>query len=137
MRAACVTLLEDYGSDASIKLSVYRSRPHSINPPHAFVDDVGETLDHSTNLTRRTPTAQVIVVHGTYNYGESADQRDAFMDGFLVWVEARFHAAGANTLIAVTDYNDLPDWSPDWSDTETRTFYATRISLEGYGLVTS
>ena len=135
MRAAAVTLLTDYGSDASIKLSVYRSRPVSINPPHAFVDTVGETLDHSTNLTRRTPVAEVIVVHGIYNHGESADQRDAFMDGFVEWAETRFHAAGANTLIAVAAIADLPDWQPDWSDTETRIFYSTRITLEGYGLV--
>jgi hypothetical protein len=135
MRAAAVTLLTDYGQDAGIKLAVYRSRPVSINPPHAFVDVVGETLDHSTNITRRTPLAEVVVVHGIFNHGESADQRDAFVDGFIEWAESRYHAAGSNRLIAVASIDDQPDWQPEWSDTDTRIYYATRIRLEGYGAI--
>jgi hypothetical protein len=135
MRLAAVTLLDDFADSAGVKLSTYRSRPAKINPPQAFVDTIGEVLDHSTNITQRTPVAEVVVVHGIYDYGESADQRDAFVDGFIDWAERRFHAAGPNSLIAVRDVTDLPDWTPEWSDTDARVFYATRISLEGYGLV--
>ncbi len=135
MRAAAVTLLTEYGADANIKLSVYRSRPVLINPPHAWVDKVSVVIDNTTALSRQRPVAEVVVVHGIFNYGESVDQRDAFMDGFLSWVTARVHAAGPNSTIGVTDMDDDPDYQADWSDTETRTFYATRIQLEGYGLV--
>jgi hypothetical protein len=57
------------------------------------------------------------------------------VDGFIDWVLARYHAAGANTLIAVTDVDDIPDYVPEWIAPEKqRTYYASRISLEGLAL---
>lgn len=142
MRAGAVTLLTEYGADAHIRAwSVYRARPVTINAPQAFVNGIDETVaggGDSSVRAQRTPAVEVIVVHGINSpagYGEAADQLDAFLDGFIAWMETRIHAAGANRLIYITGYQDLLDWSPEWSDTETRTFYATRISLEGYGLV--
>jgi hypothetical protein len=133
MRAACVTMLTEYAADVGIKLNVYRSRQKEIRPPNAFVDDMGETSDNSTNLPRYTPVAEIVVVHGIYDYGETVDQRDAFVDGFRPWVQARVHAGGANRLIALAAMDDLPDWEASWLD-DGRVYYATRIRLEGYGL---
>jgi hypothetical protein len=135
MRAAAVTLLLDYGASAGIRAwSVTPTRPTEIRPPHAFVDTIGETLDHTTARTDFRFSAEVVVIHGISNpsgYTDAAIQRDAFMDGFIEWAEARYHAAGANTMLGISSVDDLPNWQPDWSDTETRTFYATRILLEG------
>lgn len=132
-RAAAVQLLEDYADDASVKLQCYRARPVSLYPPTAFVDGIRDSLDHSTALTKRQPSVDVIVVHGNFDGGTAADQRDAFVDGFTDWIEARFHAAGANTMIQLDDVEDLPDWFPEWMPKNDQvTYYATRLSLGGF-----
>lgn len=134
MRAAAVTLLKEYGASAGIKLNTYRARPSTITPPHAFVDLIRESIVYTgPTLRQRTPIAEVVVIHGIFDGGEAADQKDAFVDGFLDWVNTRFHAAGANTIAGVTDTEDIPDFVPTWLAPEQRSvYYATRITLEGY-----
>jgi len=133
-RAACVQLLSDYKSDAQIDLQIYRARPASISPPTAFVDSMGETIAPIGRATyQRSPTAEIIVLHGEFDSGNAVDQRDAFVDGFVVWVRDRVHAAGSNSLIAVTSVDDEPTYVPDWLLPQyQRTYYGTRITLEGY-----
>lgn len=134
MRAAAVELLTDYGLDSGIHLQVYPGRPRSINPPCGFVDLLRESIDY-TALRQRKPIAEVVVIHGIYDTKNAAEQKDAFVDGFLDWVTARFHAAGANTLIAVTETEDLPNYVPEWKPpAEQLVYYATRITLEGLAL---
>lgn len=134
IRAAAVELLTDFASDEGLKLQVYRARPRTIYPPTAFVDSMAERIAYSnTVLRQRTPVATVVVVHGLYDSGEAVDQRDAFVDAFLDWVTDRYHAAGASTLIALTEVNDIPTWVPDWLPPENqKTYYATELTLEGY-----
>ena len=138
MRAAAVELLADYAASAGVKLQFYPGRPRSIAPPTGFVDGIRETLDHSTILTKRQPAADIILIHGIYDSMEAADQKDAFMDGFIDWVEARFHAAGVNTMVAVSESEDLPNYVPEWMAPDKQlVYYATRITLEGYALIGS
>lgn len=133
-RAGAVSLLEAFAADAMIRLQVYRARPRSLNPPTAFVDAINETLSEYTVTTRqRRPTVEVMVVHGLFDTGEAADQRDAFVDGFADWVADNFHAFGSNTLVAAVAIEDVPVFIPDWlPEAERRTYYATRVSLEGF-----
>lgn len=141
MRAACVDLLTDYASEvidyeARLKLQVYPGRPRSIHPPTAFVDGINETLPtDGSMLVRRLPRADVIVIHGLMDTADSAEQKDAFVDGFIDWTLDRLHAAGANTTIAVSETEDLPNYVPEWlPPDQQRTYYATRIQLEGLAL---
>jgi hypothetical protein len=133
VRAAAVALFLGYAADAGIKLQVYPARPRSINPPTAFVDLIHETITYD-GLRQRNPSAVCIVVHGLFDSADAADQKDAFIDGFLDWVTADIHAAGGNTVIGVTNTEDIPAWQPDWMPTEQRrTYYATQITLEAHG----
>jgi hypothetical protein len=135
MRAAAVAFLTDYAADADVKMQVYPGRPRSIAPPTGFVDAIRETLDHSTNLTKRQPFADIVIVHGLFDSKDAADQKDAFVDGLIAWAETRYHQAGANTLCAITDTEDLPNYVPEWMPSERQVvYYATRITLEGYAL---
>jgi len=139
MRAACVTLLTDYAASASVKLQVYPGRPASIFPPTAFVDRVRERIAYiGPTLMQRTPQVDVVVIHGAFDSKEAADQKDAFVDGFLAWQVTRFHQAGANTLIAVTATEDDPNYVPDWMplnrEGKQSMYYATLIQLEGLAL---
>jgi len=133
-RAGAVQLLEQFKADAGIRLQVYRARPRSVNPPTAFVDAINETMTEFTITTRqRVPTVEVIVVHGLFDSGEAADQRDAFVDGFADWVQDNYHAFGTNTLVGAVAVEDIPAFVPDWlPEGERKTYYATRISLEGF-----
>lgn len=134
MRAAAVATLEAYATSVSIKLQVYPGRPASIAAPTAFVDKMTETIDYD-GLNRRVPRAEVLVLHGLFDSKEAVDQRDAFVDGFVDYMFDNVHAAGASTLIAVTDIEDDPEYIPDWIRPENqRTYYATRITLEGLAL---
>lgn len=134
VRAACVSLLEAYKADADIKLQVYRGRPASIMPPTAFVDVIRETLTYPAyTYPSRTPRAEVVVLHGVFDSGESVDQADAFVDGFLAWVTANLGEAGANSTISVVDVEDDPTFVPEWLAPEKqRTYFGTRITLEGF-----
>lgn len=134
MRAGAVQLLTDYKASASLSLQIYPGRPRSINPPTAFVDAINERISY-TALNQRQPTAEVIVIHGLFDSKEAADQRDAFVDGFVDWALDHIHEAHAATTIAVTDVDDIPSFVPDWQPPELqRTYYATRITLEGLAL---
>lgn len=134
MRAAAVDFMTGYGTAASIRLQVYPARPASINPPTAFVDALRETITY-TGLNQRHPMADVIVIHGLFDSKEAATQRDAFVDGFIDWAMDNVHGAGANTTIAVTEVEDIPDYIPDWLPPNIqRTYYASRITLEGLSL---
>lgn len=136
VRAAAVTLLTDYAANASVNLQVYPGRPRSLMPPTAFVDRITESLANlggSANVAQRTPTAEIVVIHGLMDSKEAADQKDAFVDGFIVWALARPHAAGANTLVMPVSTEDEPDYVPAWMPpAEQKTYYATRLFLEGY-----
>lgn len=133
VRAAAVTLLTDYASDASVALQVYPARPRSIHPPTAFIDSISESIEYPTSLRQRRPQVTVVVVHALYDGMEAANQKDEFVDGFLDWIDTRFHAAGANTMFAAISTSDIPDWVPDWFPPDQRkTYYATEVTLEGY-----
>lgn len=133
-RDAAVSLLKGYAAASGVKLQVYRARPASIHAPTAFVDRMTETIESFTvTLNQRTVRAEVILVHGLFDSGEAVDQKDDFVDEFLDYVTDRYHEAGANTDIRVTSIEDLPDWVNDWfPPSEQRTWYATRITLEGF-----
>jgi hypothetical protein len=136
MRAAAVAFLTDYAASTMppIKLQVYPARPRSLFPPTGFVDSLSERIEY-TALNQRQPTADVIVVHGLFDSKEAATQRDAFVDGFIDWSLDRIHQAHGNTTVAVTDVDDLPSYVPDWMPpAEQKTYYATRITLEGLAL---
>jgi hypothetical protein len=136
-RAAAVKLLKDYATDAGVKLQVYPGRPASLFPPTAFVDRMPETDESFTvRLNQRFLSVEVLVVHGLFDSLEAVTQADAFADEFLDYVTDHYHAAGANTLIRVSSIEDVPAWEPDWRpanrEVGERTFYATRITLEGF-----
>lgn len=137
-RAAAVELLADYAASAGVKLQVYPGRPKSLFPPTAFVDRISETIEYTgPTFQQRTPRVEVIVVHGLFDSKEAADQKDAFADGFIDYVTGEYHAAGANTLIALTSVEDEPAWTPDWEPANHTNgpqpvYYATRLTLEGF-----
>jgi hypothetical protein len=136
VRAAAAALLTAYAASADVRLQVYPARPRSINPPTAFVDGIRESIEYVGVLLRqRSPVAEVIVIHGIYDSMEAASQKDAFVDGFLDWVNANYHAAGANTLLGVTETEDLPNYVPEWLPPDRQlVYYATRITVEGLAL---
>jgi hypothetical protein len=134
MRAAAVAFLTDYAADAQVRMQVYPARPRSIFPPTGFVDSLSERIEY-TALNQRQPSAEVIVIHGLFDSKDAAEQRDAFVDGFVDWSLDRIHQAHGNTTIAVTDVDDIPNFVPDWiPPAEQKTYYATRITLEGLAL---
>jgi hypothetical protein len=136
VRYASVAMLSDYAAYAGVKLQVYPGRPRSIAPPTAFVDLIHESIVYSgPTLRQRSPVVEMIVVHGIFDSKEAVDQKDAFVDGFLDWVNTRYHAAGANTTVGVTDTEDLPNYVPEWLPPEKQlVYYATRLSMEGLAL---
>lgn len=133
-RAAAMSLLTDYAASASVKLQAYRARPASVSPPCGFVDRIRESVDYlSAAPFQRNVTVEVVVVWGLFDGGTAVDQRDEFVDGFLEWISDRVHEAGANTTIGVSSVEDDASFVNDWMKPETqRTYYATRISLEGF-----
>jgi hypothetical protein len=134
VRAAAVSLLTDYAATASVRMQIYPARPRSVMPPTGFVDALREAIAH-TGLNQRTVTAEVIVVHGIFDSQDAADQKDAFVDGFLDWALDNTGEGGANTVLVPVATEDIPDYVPEWLPPEQqRTYYATRISLEGLAL---
>jgi hypothetical protein len=134
MRAAAVSLLSDYAGESGIDLQIYPARPRSINPPTAFVDRIREALQEvgPTGL-QRTPTVELVLLHGQFDSKDAVDQADAFVDGFIDFCRTRFHTAGPSTLVALREISDDPTYVPEWQHPEVqRTYYATLISLEGY-----
>lgn len=134
VRAAAVTTLEAYATAASVALQVYPGRPRSLHPPTAFVDGMRETVVYVGHMMQRTVQADIVVVHGSFDSADSAEQKDAFVDGYIDYVrDSGFHAAGANTTLGVVSTEDDPTFVPDWLERELqRTYFATRMTLEGY-----
>lgn len=137
-RAAAVALLKNYAAvglaGTGTGLQIYRARPATIRPPTAFVEGMGETVVDflAPNVRQRTPSVLIRLVWGLFDSGTAVDQRDAFVDGFSDWVTDNYHAAGANTLIAVARLTDDPTWVPDWLPQEQqKTYYSTLVTLEG------
>lgn len=134
MRQASVAFLTDYKNDVGVRMQVYPGRPRSINPPTGFVDLIRERISY-TGLNQRIPQAEIIVIHGLFDSAEAVAQKDAFVDGFIDWSLDRLHQANANTLVAVVETTDVPDYVNDWMPpVEQKTFYASRITLEGLAL---
>lgn len=135
MRAGCVSLLEAYkAANTGLNLSIYPGRPRRIAPPHAFVDGIHENITY-TGLVQRQPRAEVVIVHGLYDSKDTVDQRDAFVDGFLDWCIDNIHAANPNTTVGLVEVQDEPTFVPDWLPAEEqKTYYATRLFLEGLSL---
>jgi len=134
MRYAAVAFLDEYASAASVKLQVYPARPRSIAPPTAFVDNIHESLVFTgPSLQQRTPIVEMIVIQGIFDSKEAADQKDAFVDGLIDYAKTRYHQAGANTLVGITDTEDLPNYVPEWMPPDRQVvYYATRVTMEGY-----
>lgn len=141
MRAAAVTLLEGYADDVNVvpgtlKLQIYRARPASIQPPCAFVDSMSEDIRGTPGLMERVVTVDVIVLHGVFDQGETVDQRDRFVDGFVDWVWDHREAADPNAVIEPRDIEDIPVFVADWirlqPNQQPTSYFGTRISLEGF-----
>lgn len=134
-REAAVTFFADYAGFMDIKLQTYPGRPRTIYPPTAFVDKIIETYTpFAGDLFQRVPLVECIILHGLFDSQDAVDQKDAFVDGLLQWVVGRAHQAGANTLIRVSLAEDIPDFVSDWlPPDQQRTYFATRITLEGFG----
>lgn len=134
MRAAAVAFLGDVASGLTLKLQIFRARPASIHPPCAFVDLMTESLDYD-GLHERHPRAEVVVLHGLFDSGEAVDQRDAFVDALVDIVLDDIHAIDPKTTVAIVAIEDDPTFVPEWLAPEfQRTYYATRITLEGLSL---
>lgn len=134
-RAAAVTFLTDYANSAGVKMQIYPGRPRSLVPPTGFVDTIREAIKFvGVTLYQRTPQVDVIVVFGVFDSADTVAQKDAFVDGLIVWAATRPSQAGANTTIAVVATEDLPAYVDDWVTPKEaqRTRYATLITLEGF-----
>ena len=138
MREAAVGFLEALRDDltwpTNIRLQVYRARPASVHPPTAFVDSISEEINY-TGLNQRRPRAEIVVMHGLFDSGSAVDQRDWFVDSLIDYSFDHFHEADPNTEVAIVSVNDDPTFVPDWlPPAAQRTYYATRLTLEGLAL---
>lgn len=130
-RAAAVALLKGYSNEAGTRLQVYPGRPRTLHPPTGFVDRVSERLEYIGPSNRqRIPVVSVVLLHATFDFEDTVDQRDALVDGFLDYVNARPHQMDPNTTIGVTTTEDDPNYVPEWI-AESKTYYATLVTLEG------
>lgn len=134
LREASMALLQDYAADVGLTLQTYPGRPRSINPPCAFVDRIRETVAYlGPTFRQRTPVVDIVLLHGLFDSSQAVQQADRFVDSFLDWVSNRYHAAGANTLVAITTIEDDPTYVPEWQAPEVqRTYFATTFTLEGF-----
>lgn len=143
MRAATMTLVDGYVASLAepIKAQTYRARPRSIHPPTVFIDVVRETrVYYGPANAQRTAQVDVVIVHGprepgggSFDSSDAVGQADRFVDGFVEWVDANVHAIGPNTTIGAVSVEDDPVYVPDWlGDREPTSYYATRVTLEGY-----
>lgn len=133
MRAAAVTLLEDFSAEYDLGLQVYAGRPRTISLPSAFVDRLRESIVFNGLQRQRTVQVDVIVLHGQFDSETAAAKKDAFVDTFVDWVSDRWHAAGGNTQIEPRSVEDDPTYIPDWQpEAVQKTYYATLITLEGF-----
>lgn len=135
VRAACISLLDEYASGASIALGTYPGRPRHIDVPlpRAYVDAMREDIVYTGHLMQRTVQADVVLVHGSFDSDVAVGQKDAFVDGFIDYVRNNVHEADPNSTIGVVSTEDDPTFIPDWLPREEqRTYYATRMTLEAF-----
>lgn len=136
-RKAATDMLEGCATAANVALQVYPGRPMTIYPPTGFVDSMSDTLSPTPGasaLFTHAPTVEVLLLWGEFDSKEAVTQRDAFVDAFHAYVRTRPHQAGAATLIGPRSLGDVPVYNPDWGseDQRQRSYYATRIVLEGF-----
>lgn len=136
MRDAAMTLLRDFSAETSVKLQLYPGRPLKLFPPAAFPDRfTSRNQGIGDELLQRNPTLYVVLLWGLFDSKDAVDQADRFLDGFEDWVAERFHAAGENTGLQVSGWQDDPNYIPDWvPPAEQRSYYATVVALEGLAL---
>lgn len=134
-RAAALQLVHDCAAQMTppVNVATYPGRPASIAAPHAFVDRITEGISYTgPESFQRSPSVDVVLLHGLFDSKAAVDQADAFVEELLVYVAERPHAAGANTTIAITSIEDDPTFVPDWIRGEQKTYYATRMSFDAY-----
>lgn len=128
-------LLAGYKAANSAALKqLYPGRPLSIFPPCAFIERVTEDLAYTPAGTQRTPAVEVRFIQGNFDSEDTVDGADALADGFIEYVVANRHAAGANTLLLVESVEDEPGWVPEWIPDVQRAYYSTLVTLRGEGL---
>jgi hypothetical protein len=136
LRAACVDFLADYKASVDNRMQIYPARPASIHPPTGFIDVLRDVITDAGILWQRTPQAELVLIHSTFDTADAANQADTSVDGLLAWIFPRFHDAGANTLLTPRAVEDDPTYDPDWMPTPQNgirpVYFATRITLEGY-----
>jgi len=134
VRAGVLSELASYATAADVKLSIYGGRPRTLKPPHAFVDVMRETIVYTGAMMSRTVQVDIVLIHGSFDSEVAVAQKDAFVDGFIDQIrDNQFSAAGENTTLGVVSTEDTPTFVPDWLPTaEQRTYYATRMTLEGF-----
>lgn len=134
-RAAAVTLMEAYSAANSRALKqVYPGRPGSLYPPCGFVDTVNDSsITYTAGPRQRNTSVDIILIQSEFDSKESVTNQDSLVDGFLDYITANFHAAGADTLLTVTSIVDLPAYQPDWIP-NAPFYFASRLTLEGLKL---
>ena len=134
MRRAAVEFLQAQSSTLGVRMQIYPARPRTLVPPTGFVDLLRERIDY-TGLNQRSPQADVIVVYGLFDSLEAVTQRDMFVDGLINYSFDHIHQADPNTEVVIRELVDIPDYVPEWiAPSEQRTYYASRIVLEGLAL---
>ena len=133
LRRAAMELVGSYAEDAGVELQTYPGRPASIFPPTAFVDRIREKLDpYGPIRQQRSPTVELVVLHGVFDSQAAVEAGDAFVDGFLEYVLRNPHKAHPNSVAYVPEYQDEPAYVADWIPPDRpRVFYATTFALEG------
>lgn len=136
MRAAAISLLQDYAQSASVDLQVYKALPTTIRPPTAFVERLTESATFPGPTQRqRLVRCSVIVLYRLFveeERGPAAEQLDAFLDGFADWVLENYHEPGPTELISGTTLEDIPEYVVQRGRGPAMTYFAARITLEGY-----
>lgn len=132
-RSGAIDLVQAYLADASLAgFQVYPARPRTIHPPTVFIDRITEDLtDYAGVIRQREPSVELLIVHGLFDSADAVRQGDTFVDGFLDWIADNYHGFGANTLVSVSRTADVPNYVPDWIETQTA-YYATQLTLEGF-----
>jgi hypothetical protein len=133
LRKAALSLLAGYASAAGLQMQLYGGRPVSFIPPTGFVDRFHDEIRSvGPNRRQRNPVCDVVVVHGRYDFADTAGLADAFVDGFLDYVLETPHAAGTNTLVEIVAVEDNPNYVPDWQPPDRQyRYYASRFALKG------
>ena len=132
-RAGTISLVDGYRTAASLKTGrLYRARPlKSVLPPDIYIDRITEATDAFTREeSQRTVLVALRIIWGTWDAGDSVDQRDRFVDGFYAYVTDNPHAFGANSECNWQGVSDNPEFTPEWQD-GSESYFMTEITLEG------